>query len=451
MDSIINQSVLFDEVILINDGSIDNSLEICKHYVSCFEYFKLIDQKNAGLSRARNIGISYALSDYIMFLDSDDYLKQDTVKILKEQLKKNQYDALFFDADVHFEKNLMEKKNAYDRSNANLDGTVMSGWNYFTKCYPQNYVVSACMAIYKTEILLKSKIKFPERLYYEDNYFMFVFLNHAQKVIHISEKLYQRRFRESSITTSGYSERKIQDQIKIGLLIWDEISCSRQYFLQERKGLLIRFISDYIWMIIEKRELCLKQGIGLRTDTKSLLSNMALQYSILLTALSVYELKEIPLLNKILGGIDKILLWDIENSKELKIIAKKIADRQKKLYSYILNDLPLNEKDKKIAIYGMGKHTEGLFAVYEKLIGKISCDLIFIDSYTNNEEYRGKKIIRYQEIDRSFQLIIISSFLYKQEMLDNIRRVDEKLPTYIFYDELKEDIFFLHEIFLKYC
>ena len=77
LDSVLAQTFTDYEVIMINDGSTDGSLAVLKEYASKYENFKLIDQNNCGLSRARNVGVNAAVGDYIAFLDSDDFLAPD--------------------------------------------------------------------------------------------------------------------------------------------------------------------------------------------------------------------------------------------------------------------------------------------------------------------------------------------------------------------------------------
>lgn len=103
LESVIKQISSFDEIIIVNDGSTDNSLFICEKYMSKYKNFKLINQENKGLSAARNIGMNLASSEYVMFLDSDDYLRTDTVSCLKKELRKFHYDVIYFDTDIHCE------------------------------------------------------------------------------------------------------------------------------------------------------------------------------------------------------------------------------------------------------------------------------------------------------------------------------------------------------------
>lgn len=451
LESVVEQIVPFDKVILVNDGSTDNSLQICKRYVSDYKKIELINQENKGLSAARNIGMLYAQSEYVMFLDSDDYLELNVVEKLKNKLEKNKYDAVFFDSNIFCEKRCEIKKNIYDRSKAGLDKLKMTGLEYFYKCYPQNYIVSACMGVYKRQVLNKEGIKFPEGLLFEDNYFSFVILNRAKKVTHISEKLYHRRYRKNSITTSKYSARKLRDHIKIGLLIWNEIKQIDERILFHQREVFLRFINDYFSMVLKNCQRCLEEKILLNEEAEGFLENMTSQYLILLTRLKVCDSKDVSLLDCVLRSLDKIFLWNIGNVKEGKKIAETIIKIQKDLYVDLLSGLPLDDKNSKVAIYGMGKHTEGLLAIYERLIGKVTCDLIFLDSYKDNGEYKDKKIVNYRGIDKTIRLIIISSFLYEKEMLENVRSIDSTVSIYTFYDSLKEDAFSKYETFLKYC
>ena len=74
LESLVCQTVAFDEIILINDGSTDESSSICDKYCGTYEYFKLVKQENKGQGTARNRGIWQAKGDYILFVDSDDYV-----------------------------------------------------------------------------------------------------------------------------------------------------------------------------------------------------------------------------------------------------------------------------------------------------------------------------------------------------------------------------------------
>lgn len=453
LNSVVDQLIPFDEVILVNDGSTDNSLEICKHYISANNYFKFINQRNEGLSVARNMGMKYASSRYIMFLDSDDYLRKDTVKILKDQLRNVEYDAIFFDSDIHIETDCnIVNRNIYDRSKAGLDGTSMNGWKYFSKCYPRNYVVSACMAIYKKEVIVNAGLQFPKGRYYEDNYFTFAFIDRARCVIHISDKLYRRRYRENSITVSKFSEKKFIDCIEVSRLIWR--ICIKGYEnFPELKKILLSFISDQCIRSLKDYYTCIEQGIALSTEAEKLLENLLREYIDLLKKSCLnadsFDLSVLTRIQYIFSFINR---WQLLQGIDLKCQMQEIVKIQRELYISRLKELPFDKKEYRVGIYGTGKHTEGLLSIYEKLIGKVICDLVFIDSVKDNEMYRNKKLVYIQRIEElKLDLIVISSFIYEQEMIHCVRKMNSKIPVYSFYDNLNEDIFSNYRFFLEYC
>lgn len=82
IDSIINQSHADIEIILVNDGSTDNSLNICQLYAQQDSRIIILNKENGGLSSARNMGLDYAIGEYIMFVDSDDWIRKDAVELL---------------------------------------------------------------------------------------------------------------------------------------------------------------------------------------------------------------------------------------------------------------------------------------------------------------------------------------------------------------------------------
>ena len=95
LDSLINQTLKDLEIIIVNDGSTDNSLDICQEYASLDNRIKVISKENGGLSSARNYGLRYVTSDYVAFIDSDDYVALDMFETMYGELQNNICDTIF--------------------------------------------------------------------------------------------------------------------------------------------------------------------------------------------------------------------------------------------------------------------------------------------------------------------------------------------------------------------
>lgn len=98
IESLVSQSDTDFEVVFVNDGSTDLSLERAKVSAAGLKQYKFVDQPNGGLSVARNTGLAHVSNDYVMFLDSDDCLKTESIEVLKSAIQKYNSDLILFSA-----------------------------------------------------------------------------------------------------------------------------------------------------------------------------------------------------------------------------------------------------------------------------------------------------------------------------------------------------------------
>ena len=98
LDSVVNQTLKEIEIICINDGSIDNSVKILEKYRDKYSNIKVINQKNLGVGRARNVGVKLAKGEYIFFLDSDDYIEVDALEKCYIEAKQHRLDVVLIDS-----------------------------------------------------------------------------------------------------------------------------------------------------------------------------------------------------------------------------------------------------------------------------------------------------------------------------------------------------------------
>lgn len=194
LDSVIDQSFKDFEVIVVNDGTKDNSMEIVKNYP-----VTIINQENQGLSVARNTGAKKAKGKYILFLDSDDYLEKDTLKEINESLKNNP-DLVRFQIREVYEDNSKRdyKENPFDNKN---------GEEAFSLIVKYHFVENAwCYAI-KRSYYEKEKFSFKEQTIHEDFGLIPLIIIKSQKVNSISYIGYNYRQRKNSIMSNKNYEK----------------------------------------------------------------------------------------------------------------------------------------------------------------------------------------------------------------------------------------------------
>jgi glycosyltransferase involved in cell wall biosynthesis len=161
VDSIISQEMQDFELILVNDGSSDNSEEIANEYSKQDNRIKVIHKENGGLSSARNTGINLAKGEYVCFIDSDDWIKENTFSLLVQILNENpNIDIIAFKACLLKEgKPLRKYNNSGNISTIEFDKINIGRFydNFF-----RNYGYSACNKVYRLDIIKKNNIRFLE-------------------------------------------------------------------------------------------------------------------------------------------------------------------------------------------------------------------------------------------------------------------------------------------------
>jgi len=195
IDSILSQTYCCFETIFVNDGSTDGSMAILEEYQRKYPQITIISQANKGLSAARNAGIQAAKGDYIFFLDSDDWIEPDTLKILAE--KQRGEDMVCFNGRRYFEDGSTEKPDS------GIEEIQLSGWEYYNKyalVSRKFHFVCTVLRLYRREYLLENKLFFEEGIYHEDNLFTPLACYYAQTVKVIPYCLYIYRIRKGSIT-----------------------------------------------------------------------------------------------------------------------------------------------------------------------------------------------------------------------------------------------------------
>jgi len=196
LESLVNQTFDDYEIILVNDGSNDSSLDILNKYAEKYpEKIVVINKKNGGQASARNLGIEKARGEYVIFVDSDDYIDADTLKITYNQVVKTGADIVCFkNYEVFDDKIIDSRVKELNASNA-------------IKKYILNQV-GPCFKLIKKDIIIQNKLYFPKLKAYEDIAVMPAYGLFAKKITFIDDKLYYYLMRQgSTMNQTVYSEK----------------------------------------------------------------------------------------------------------------------------------------------------------------------------------------------------------------------------------------------------
>jgi len=205
--SICGQTLSDIEIICINDGSTDNSLDILKEWAEKDERISVWMHENAGVSCTRNAGVQLAKGEYIYFMDSDDTLVENALEVLVTKADADKLDIVYFDADVFSDESDMEdeiKRFNYKRSREYSE--VYNGQDLFRILYDNGeYSPSPCLQMCRSSHIKDNGIFFRSGVIHEDNAFTFAAILNAKRVSHIRQPLFLRRVRENSIMTTTVS------------------------------------------------------------------------------------------------------------------------------------------------------------------------------------------------------------------------------------------------------
>lgn len=193
LDSVINQTLRDIEIIIVDDGTPDDCGKIADEYAVRDSRIKVIHQKNAGLSAARNAGMAIATTPFVMFVDSDDYVQPDYCEKMLTAVSNGADVAVcginfIYEADAH----LAKSDAAWSKiPPADVRWTPSVAWN----------------KIYRMSIIREHDLHFPDGLKNEDEFFWNAYQPWCRDIVFVDEKLYNYRRRRGSIMGAIFSEK----------------------------------------------------------------------------------------------------------------------------------------------------------------------------------------------------------------------------------------------------
>lgn len=198
VQSVLDQTYRNLEVILVNDGSVDHSLEICRKYQVTDSRVKVVDQQNQGVSAARNAGMDLAQGDYLAFLDSDDTLYPEALELLLK-------DAVTFEADIASGLKCRVKTEA-DRLYSQETSVQIYEGNEAAMLAMHGISQSSCAKLFRKHFV--DDLRFEAgRSINEDGFFMFACYMRQPRIVERDAYIYAYLVRENSASQSVFSDK----------------------------------------------------------------------------------------------------------------------------------------------------------------------------------------------------------------------------------------------------
>lgn len=224
LDSICHQTFKNFELILIDDGSTDESGRICDEYAALDSRIIVIHKQNEGVSIARNVGLDKVQGEWIVFIDSDDYLLPDALSILYQNVTLASADCLLAGSKLLENNHIRDYIKPIPRCSDNVLKNIFHNalWAY----------------IFKSSIIQENNIRFaPNLAYSEDQVFLCKFALKAKTIIHIATPLYVYRKNETSACASKNGVRKAVHQFEAAHQI---IQCMHKYSCSKEQQQLLK-------------------------------------------------------------------------------------------------------------------------------------------------------------------------------------------------------------------
>ena len=230
LDSILNQSLTEIEVLCVNDGSTDSSLEILNEYAAKDPRVVVINSEtNNGLAYARDLALQQIRGKWVKFVDSDDLLPEGTLERQVKAAEAGDADILVHSAEAFYESEaLAERFKSYKNAYA-IQGSypaVLSGPDYFQQaCDSGDYHASVCIRLFRSEFLAKHDLRFKKRLFSsEDEFFTLPATLYADRVKVLNEVGYLRRVRENSTMTAPMSMKYLRSRFIVCAGLREELA-----------------------------------------------------------------------------------------------------------------------------------------------------------------------------------------------------------------------------------
>lgn len=301
VDSLLNQDIPSSEyeIILVDDGGHDKCPQICDDYAAAHKNIRVIHRENGGLSAARNSGIEVAQGEYIMFVDSDDYIEPNVLKGLLSQIEKEDLDMLRYNYQNVNEKYEVFSPNKAQKRDVDYSESVTDGEDFLNNrlgpmCYAWAFIIRHSLiyndGMSRTDMLneplaLNDVCLFKEGIYFEDTDWTPRMLMRAKRVASTEKVIYNYLWRTGSITlpTDPQKRRKvIEDKIALirGFKEQSKLVRDPKWFVWMTSGTAMSILSMLVAMPSSERKAYLKELKAMRIFPLSIKREKVLSHKI---------------------------------------------------------------------------------------------------------------------------------------------------------------------------
>ncbi len=238
------------EIILVNDGSADETSKVCRDYeVKYPNIIKAIDQENRGHGGAVNTGIENATGKYFKVVDSDDWLDEESLLKLMDTLKN--FESKNENVDLIISNYVYEKTIENTRKVINYNGVFPENklftWNESKRFEISQYILMHSI-VYKTELIRRSKLKLPQHTFYVDNIFAYIPLPLVKNIYYLNVDLYRYFIgREDQSVNETIMVSRVEQQLKVTNIMLEAHNLSKLGTVEPK---LCKYMSNYLAMMV---------------------------------------------------------------------------------------------------------------------------------------------------------------------------------------------------------
>ena len=367
LESIIAIKGIETQIICVDDCSTDDSYIVLSRYEKNNNIVIKKNSKNLGLAATRNEGMKYAEGQYVLFVDSDDYINSDCISSFVKKAKQESIDALYYDAEEFGNVGIISSDR---RKRKNIYCTA-DGLTIFDQMVRNHEMFgSVWSALYKREFICEEKIQFIDGILHEDIPYTFEVLNKARIVSVVNEVGYFYRQREQSIL-------------------------HQPNYLNRASGLIVGYSR---LLIIWNETIQTKQSACFVESCEAYLTTI---------------------LSMIYSNLKKCRNTDYSDYPIVNHFVKNLKFNEYSKYINVLDNATLNEirTCKSVAIYGAGNIATELMHFFESI--NIEIDKVFVTKEGDKRQLLNKDVVKFtpEEGKRTEKIIIAVSRLYEDEIL----------------------------------